>query len=346
MTEPELPSSAASPVAPPAAAPSPAASDGKRPARLWPLTVLVVAGLVATAAGGYWLWQQQQQQLATLSAALEVAQKGINQRSVDLQKLELALAQEKGRASEAAAQLERTQASQAEAIAALKLPQQQRWQLTEVAYLARLANRRLWYEQDVASAIALLSDADRLLAGVEGARVMDVRAALASDLATLRAVPLPDFDGARMRLAGLQQQVDNWRLPSTELRAPAPVADERSDWQRSWQQLAGEFFTIHRDQEAAPLLLPDQALWLRENMRLALQRAQLALQMREQSLYQAAIGDLQLWLKRYFDPRAPEVIAAAAELDLLSSLQLRLVLPENLAVSQVLAASPAVEQQP
>ena len=321
---------------PSTAAPEPAA---RAPRPLWPLAAAVLLVAAASGGGGWWLWQQQLNQQQALEATLAELRAGLNQRGVDLQKMELALAKEQGRRDEANARLQRDLATQAEAINGLKLPQQQQWQLSEVAYLARLANRRLWYEQDVTSAIALLSDADRLLSTIEGARILDVRAALARDLAALRALPQPDFDGARLRLAGLQQQVDQWPLPGDGLLAVEAEQPAKADLDSNWQQLSGAFFRIQRDDNSAPLLLPDQAHWLRENLRLGLQRAQLALQQRQQAPYDAAIADLRDWLNRYMDKRSPEVAAALGELDALATLPLRLSLPERLEVSAVLAST-------
>lgn len=313
---------------------------------LWPAALGLLLVAVAAGGGGWWLWHQQQLQRQGLEAQLAELRAGLNQRGVDLQKMELTLAREQGRHDEANARLQRDLATQAEAINTLKLPQQQQWQLTEVAYLARLANRRLWYEQDVASAIALLSDADRLLSTIDGARVLDVRAALARDLAALRALPQPDFDGARLRLAGLQQQVDSWPLTGDGLLAVEAEMPAKADLASNWQRLSAAFFRIQRDDSSVPLLLPDQAHWLRENLRLGLQRAQLALQQRQQAPYEAALADLRDWLNRYMDKRSPEVAAALGELEALADLPLRLKLPERLEVSVLLAATASNEATP
>ncbi|MBP7547082.1 MAG: uroporphyrinogen-III C-methyltransferase [Corallincola sp.] len=338
MSDSEQPAvTSAQPLPVPSSPVAAAAPVAARP--VWPLALGLLLVAAAAGSGGWWLWQQQQAQQRGLEAQLAELRAGLNQRGVDLQKMELALAKEQGRRDEANARLQRDLAAQAEAITTLKLPQQQQWQLTEVAYLARLANRRLWYEQDVASAIALLSDADRLLSTIDGARVLDVRAALARDLSALRALPQPDFDGARLRLAGLQQQVDGWPLTGDGLLAVEAERPASADLASNWQQLSAAFFRIQRDDSSAPLLLPDQAYWLRENLRLGLQRAQLALQQRQQAPYDAALADLRDWLNRYMDKRSPEVAAALGELDALAELPLRLKLPERLEVSLVLAAT-------
>lgn len=308
----------------------------------WPLLALALLLLFAAtvAAAGWWLWHQQQLQQQAFAALSDELRNGLKQRGVDSQQLELTLARERGQREEMKARLEQALQRQAEAIASLSQPQQQRWQLSEVAYLARLASRRLWYEQDVASAIALLEDGDRLLSTVDGPRILEVRQALGRDLLLLRSLPQLDVDGGRARLSGLQQQALHWPLQGSGLRAGnEAVIEPQSHFEHSWRTLANEFFTIHHDADSAPLLLPQQAHWLRENVRLALQRAQLSLQQRDVAGYQAALADVRDWLQRYFDGRAPDVLAAAAELEKLAELPLRLKLPETLEVNRLLAGN-------
>ncbi len=333
MHQPE-PQASATAAAPLSAAPP------HRSRLLWPLLALVLLFAVTAAAAGWWLWQQQQLQQLAFAALSDELRNGLKQRGVDSQQLELTLARERGQREEMKARLEQALQHQAEAIASLSQPQQQRWQLSEVAYLARLASRRLWYEQDVASAIALLSDADRLLSTVDGPRILEVRQALGRDLALLRSLPQLDIDGGRARLSGLQQQALQWPLQGSGLRAGnEAVVEPQSHFEHSWRTLANEFFTVHHDADSAPLLLPQQAHWLRENVRLALQRAQLSLQLRDVAGYQAALADVRDWLQRYFDGRAPDVLAAAAELEKLAELPLRLKLPETLEVNRLLAGN-------
>lgn len=333
--QPEIQASATA--APVAANQPPAAAHSR--SSWWPLLALTLLLLVAVAVAGWWLWQQQQQQQQAFIALSNELRDGLKQRGVDSQQLELTLARERGQREEMKARLEQALQRQAEAIANLSQPQQQRWQLSEVAYLARLASRRLWYEQDVASAIALLEDGDRLLSAVDGPRILEARQALGRDLALLRSLPQLDIDGGRARLSGLQQQALSWPLQGAGLRAGRDnAAEPQSHFEHSWRTLANEFFTIHHDVESAPLLLPEQAHWLRENVRLALQRAQLSLQQRDADGYQAALTDVRDWLQRYFDGRAPEVLAAAVELERLAELPLRLKLPETLEINRLLAA--------
>ena len=336
------------PPAPPLAAPS--AESAAPRTRLAPLYLaLLFIAVAAGGATGYLYQRQQAQTAATLRAMSALEQQLMQERSAS-ETLKLALAEERGQRQQALSQLNATLAHQAEAVAELRQPQQQRWQLSEVAYLARLATRRLWYEYDVASAIALLEDADHLLTGVEGAQALDARAALAKDLATLRSLPAPDLDGLRLTLGGLLDQVRLLPLPhETVPRSEEVEASDnwRSNLVRSWKQLADTFFVVHHDNgEALPLVMPEQAFWLRQNLRLTLQRADVALRLRDDAAYQAALAEASQWLNHYFDTQDARVLSVAQSLDRLTTAHLKPDLPPTLAVEAVVGNAPAMAQRP
>lgn len=77
----------------------------------------------------------------------------------------------------------------------------QDWLMAEVEYLLRLANQRVLMERDTQGAAALLEAADAIVRDAKGIIALDLRAAIASDLAELAAVPSVDTDGLYLRLA-------------------------------------------------------------------------------------------------------------------------------------------------
>jgi uroporphyrin-III C-methyltransferase len=64
-----------------------------------------------------------------------------------------------------------------------------------------------------------------------------------------------------------------------------------------------------------PLLPPEQAYFLRENLRLRLLSARLALLARNQGAYSADLGVAAQWLQRYFDARVQATREALAEIE-------------------------------
>lgn len=105
---------------------------------------------------------------------------------------------------------------------------------------------------------------------------------------------------------------------------PAPGAWQQAAerwnawWSATWQhalQQARDLVRVSRiDQPEAALLAPEQAFFLRENIKLQLLNARLALLARQLPASQADVQAVETLLRRYFDPRSPAVNGALASL--------------------------------
>ena len=73
------------------------------------------------------------------------------------------------------------------------------------------------------------------------------------------------------------------------------------------------------DAPEPPLIAPPQAWFLRENLKLRLLNARLALLTRDEAGYREDLRVSQAWIQRYFDARAKASQAALAQLKQLSS---------------------------
>ena len=105
------------------------------------------------------------------------------------------------------------------------------------------------------------------------------------------------------------------RLPPT----PKPVArEDESRWlgflRDAWADLRGVVRIEVSDRPPAPLLAPQQTYFLRENLRLRLLAARLALLSRDERAFRTDVGAARQWIERYFDLRAQPVQAIAASL--------------------------------
>ena len=121
-------------------------------------------------------------------------------------------------------------------------------------------------------------------------------------------------------------------LPADELAAP--VADATATgWRQSWQQVqawwdrtssrwwhslrvaTADLVRVSRiDRPEAVLLAPEQAFFLRENLKLKLLNARLGLLARHMASSQADVRDVEVALRRYFDTRSPRVENALSSL--------------------------------
>jgi uroporphyrin-III C-methyltransferase len=101
------------------------------------------------------------------------------------------------------------------------------------------------------------------------------------------------------------------------------------------------------DRPAAPLVPPAQQYFLRENLRLRLVSARLALLAREDVGFRSDLTAADAWIKQYFDLRAKPVQAVQATLRQLSATPLGAEAPDlarTLEAVRVLRA--AQERQP
>jgi uroporphyrin-III C-methyltransferase len=118
---------------------------------------------------------------------------------------------------------------------------------------------------------------------------------------------------------------------------PKPAAAEQGAVERLAAELWGELrqlVIVRRvDAPEPPLLAPSQAYFLRENLRLRLLSARLALLSRNQAAFQDDLRAAQQWLQRYFDPRARATQAALAQLRQLQAATLNFEPPPSISDS-------------
>lgn len=214
--------------------------------------------------------------------------------------------------------------------------------LLEVEQAVTLAGQQLQLAGNVPIAILALQTADARLARLDRAQYLPLRKALARDLERLNALPFVDVPGISLRLEQIVVGVDKLPLasygrPSEKAENAAPAAG--SPW---WQRSAGELWRelkslvrIQRfDREEPPLLAPGQDFFLRENLRLRLLNARLALLSRDPAIFRSELKLAGDWLARYFDTRDKTVQGDQATLRQLLATEVNVQAP-NLGETQV-----------
>ena len=81
------------------------------------------------------------------------------------------------------------------------------------------------------------------------------------------------------------------------------------------------------DRDEPALLAPTQVFFLRENLKLRLLNARLALLAHDQWTFRNELKYAQTWVDRYFDPREAPVQAAQHSLKELSATEISIELP-------------------
>ncbi|MFP6835679.1 MAG: uroporphyrinogen-III C-methyltransferase [Pseudomonadales bacterium] len=210
-------------------------------------------------------------------------------------------------------------------------PSPREWKLAEVEYLLRIANHRVLMERDVDAAVRLLGAADAILLELDDFALYPVRAGLADEMLALSGVRGNDIQGIYLRLEAAKGMLLDLPqdLPEYLTRPSQPDSGQGLGF---WEVLGAElssYIQLRRfDGARKPLLAPEEAVYLELNLRLMLERAQLAALRRQQSVYEQSITTAQDWLGEFLDSDSLEVQRAVAELDSLLGVQLDQQLPD------------------
>jgi len=198
-----------------------------------------------------------------------------------------------------------------------------------------LAAQQLQLAGNVPAAIAALRAAEARLARVDRPQLLPLRKALAADLERLAALPVVDLAAANARLEQILLTVDKLPLamdvrPQESREKPAEAAPSPW-WKRTgdevWQELKGLVRIQRFDREEAVLLAPGQSFFLRENLKLRLLHARLALLARDQVAFRGELKAALEMLGRLFDGRDKAVQAAQATLRQLLATEVVIAVP-------------------
>jgi uroporphyrin-3 C-methyltransferase len=213
------------------------------------------------------------------------------------------------------------------------------WTLAEVEYLLRIASQRLQLQRDTASAERALEAADGRLREFADPHYLSVREQIARDLEAVRAVPAADVDGLAAALTSSQAGIDELPVAGTQYQPPATGADsahghgvtassigELGELVRS--SLSGLFRLREHEQALKPMLPPDNEYFLRENLRLQLVAARVALLRADRAQYQAALATAIDWLNSYFDVSHAAVGQLAVQLEKIAAVDISPQLPD------------------
>jgi len=210
------------------------------------------------------------------------------------------------------------------------------WRVAEVEQLVDVAVQQLDLAGNVRGALLALQLAESRLARQEEAAFAPLRQALARDIEKLKALPAFDPGALGQRIERLTVSVEALPLAFDERPARAATADAEPAagevwyarlWGEIWREIRRLIVVRRVDSPEPPLLAPTQAYFLRENLRLRLLSARLALLTRDAQAYRDDLKAAQAWIKRYFDTRSTRTGAALAQLDELSGAPLQTELP-------------------
>ena len=233
------------------------------------------------------------------------------------------------------------------------------WALAEIEQVLSTASQQLQLAGNVQGAIIALQNADSRLSRSDKPQFIVIRRAIARDLDRLKALPSVDLTGIALRLDSVIGQIDNMPLLSDEKPAQAatqPKPSRRnahverpakpqqrgnvgSEWladlEDKWNSWTNEMWTEIKqvirvrnvESPDALLLSPTQAFYARENLKLRLLNARLALLTRNESAFRSDLNAAQDVIGRYFDTRAKQTQAVQSMLRQVQASNLSIEMP-------------------
>ncbi len=222
------------------------------------------------------------------------------------------------------------------------------WALAEIEQVLSTASQQLQLAGNVQGALIALQNADRSLSRSDKPQFITIRRAIAKDAEQLKALPSVDLIGVALRIDSVIGQIDTLPMLADEkptlpapapskVRArqgqaaktgtgnsPAPLAGNAwlSKLQDVWHSWSSEMWTDVQqlirvrsvETPEALMVSPSQVYFLRENLKLRLLNARLALLSRNEAAFRSDLIAAQNTLAKYFDTRARQTQTAQASL--------------------------------
>ena len=234
------------------------------------------------------------------------------------------------------------------------------WALAEIEQVLSTASQQLQLAGNLRGALIALQNADARLARTDRPQFIAIRRAIAKDTDNLKSLPSVDLTGIAVRLDALVAQVDQMPLlsdakpavvapaPKSKLASPSTSDSKASDEWRTvllerWNSWSSDLWNELRQlvrvrvvgTPEALLLSPGEAFFARENLKLRLLNARLALLSRNDAAFRSDLAEADRALVRYFEIRSRQTQAAR---ELIKQLQESVLNIEMPTLSHSLAA--------
>lgn len=290
------------------------------------ISLALIVALIALGVSG-WQWYETRRvldraeldlakRLAETSGLSVSARAAQSQSQQAIDQLATRLNQTEARVAESAGQYATLQSMYAELT-----KNREDWQQAEIEHALTIASQQLELAGNVPAAIAALENIDARLANQDKPQYIALRRGIGHDLEALKALPYVDVVGLSVKLDRLVSGVDTLPLvvdghrvvetaANGKTATPPATAPATSRWREITRELWNGFTGLIRiqnmDKPDALLLSPEQAFFLRENLKLRLLDARLALLQRDSQGYKTDLGQAQDYARRYFDTQTQQ----------------------------------------
>ncbi len=211
--------------------------------------------------------------------------------------------------------------------------------LAEVEQMLLIAGQQLQLSANVKAALIAMQSADARLQRMNRPSFDGLRKAIGQDMDKLRALPNVDITAINLQLDNLIPAVDELPLVSQQrvakkeaLPQKAAPSNDETAWQKLLREIWQEIKQLVRIEDTGkaeiPLLPPNQEFFLRENLKLRLLSARLALLSRDEDGFRQELKTAQLWTERHFDAKSNEVLRMLAGLKKIAASPVSIELPD------------------
>lgn len=230
------------------------------------------------------------------------------------------------------------------------------WALSEIEQVLDTASQQLQLSGNVQGALIALQNADRSLSRSDKPQFITIRRAIAKDIDRLKALPQLDLAGVALRIDNVIAQLDTLPMLSDEKPPPPPplivrkprvaksakpapvtlpdtslaarVQDTWTQWSNEMWTEVRELIRIRRvDTPEALMLSPGEQYFVRENLKLRLLNARIALLSRNEAAFRTDLAAAQDSLAKYFDTRSRNTQSAQALLRQVQANNLAIEMP-------------------
>ena len=204
------------------------------------------------------------------------------------------------------------------------------WDYFDAKYLVTLAERKAVFDHDYETAIKLLNEADKIIAGVNDSRTREIREALSKDINTLGNIPKIDTEKTLMQINELIGNVEKMKIKGiakqSDTENEEEITSNISDWMdnigKSVKHFANNFVIIKKkDQSDIALTTVDNEAYLRANLENYLLLAGKSCFYGEKDLYVQYLNRAKQLIEKYYEADDPVVKNTLAEINNLSGIE-------------------------
>jgi uroporphyrin-3 C-methyltransferase len=174
------------------------------------------------------------------------------------------------------------------------------WKLAETEYLLRLANQRVYLQNEFKGAHGLFDAANQVLANLDDPALLMVREQIAKEMLLLGQHSQIDRQGIYSDLQAIKALVHDSIQPPSEFIQAQPANEQTNstaeDSNGLWQQILSLVSIRHRDDAFNAPLSDSQYQLLEHNLSLMLEQAQWALLKADNNTYQSSLTSAQNWI--------------------------------------------------